>query len=74
MLANIAYLSIFGKPLIFYLGILTFLSFLFTAFIAVLNVRFKNQKIPFKWHRRMAAVSFILAFIHGLLAISVYLF
>ncbi|OGM19750.1 hypothetical protein A2686_05350 [Candidatus Woesebacteria bacterium RIFCSPHIGHO2_01_FULL_38_10] len=72
MLRNISYFSIFGKPLIMYLGILTLSSFLFTALIGFLN--FKGiHKIPFKWHPRMAAISITLALIHGLLGILAYL-
>lgn len=71
MIRNIAYFLIFGKPLVLYLGFLTFLSFLFTALIGLLN--FKGiRKIPFRWHPRMVIVSFTLALIHGLLAISLY--
>ncbi len=72
MLENISYYLIFGKPLVMYLGILTLLSFLFTALIAILN---KNgvDKIPFKWHPRMGIISVSLALIHGFLAIMHYL-
>jgi hypothetical protein len=37
MFQEISYALVFGKPLIMYLGVLTLLSFLFTATIAVLN-------------------------------------
>jgi hypothetical protein len=71
MFRNITYFLIFGKPLIMYMGILTLLSFLFTATIAVLN--FKGiHKIPFKWHPRMAVISITLAIIHGSLGILAY--
>jgi hypothetical protein len=63
---------IFGKPLIMYLGILTFLSFLFTALISVLNSR-GIHVIPFKWHPRMAIISICLAVIHGTLGLLSYL-
>ena len=68
MLENISYYLILGKPLIMYGGILTILSFLFTASIAILNKKGIN-KIPFQWHPRMAIISIILALIHGFLAI-----
>lgn len=71
MLESITYFQIFGKPLIIYLGILTLSSFLFTASIAVLNRRGIN-KIPFKWHPRMAALSISLGIIHGALGILAY--
>ena len=71
MLENITYYQFFGKPLILYLGVLTLLSFLFTASIAILNKRGIN-KIPFKWHPRMAIFSIILAIIHGILGLLAY--
>ena len=73
MIKNVGYVLIFGLPLIFYLGIITLLSFLFTASISILNVEFNIHKIPFKWHPRMAKVSIALALIHGLLSILLYL-
>ncbi len=71
MLRNISYYLIFGKPLIMYLGILTFLSFLLTATIAILNKK-GIHKIPFKWHPIMGIFSITLAIIHGLLGILAY--
>ncbi|MDD5162616.1 MAG: hypothetical protein PHD95_00215 [Candidatus ainarchaeum sp.] len=72
MLENIVYFMILGKPLIFYLGIITLVSFLCTATIGFLN--FKGyKKIPFKWHPRFAAISIILGIIHGTLGILLYL-
>ena len=72
MLEDIAYYLILGKPIIFYLGIITFLSFLSTAIIGLLN--FKGIKtIPFKWHPRMAVLSICLAIIHASLGIIAYL-
>lgn len=71
MIAQIAYYQILGKPLILYLGILTILSFLFTASIAIMNAR-GIHKIPFKWHPRMAKISIGLAILHGLLGILSY--
>lgn len=72
MVKDIAYFLIFGKPLIFYTGILTLLSFLFTALIGFLNYN-GIQKIPFKWHPRMAVISITLAIIHGLMGLLLYL-
>lgn len=72
MLVDIAYYSIFGRPLIMYVGVLT-LSFLFlTATISALNRR-GIRVIPFKWHPRMAKITLILAAIHGTLGLSIYL-
>lgn len=71
MLENISYYQILGKPLIMYSGILTLISFLFTALIAIMNKKGIN-KILFKWHSRLAIVSIILALIHGLLGLLAY--
>ena len=46
MLRDIAYFLILGKSLIFYTGILTLLSFCFTALIGYLRLR-GSQKISF---------------------------
>lgn len=70
-LRNIALLLIFGKPLIVYLGIVTFLSFASTAIIGRLII--KGKRIPLKNHLWLARISIILAVIHGLFAISIYL-
>jgi dolichyl-phosphate-mannose--protein O-mannosyl transferase len=72
MFLEITYYQIFGKPLIMYLGIITLLSFLFTAAIALLNRKGIN-KIPMEWHFRMAKISIALALVHGLLAMLAYL-
>ena len=71
MFAEIAYYMVLGKPLIFYLGIVTMLSFVVTGTIGFLFHR-GIAKIPFKWHPRMAALSFLLAIIHGFLSAAVY--
>ena len=71
MLEQITYYSIFGKPLIMYLGILTFLSLVSTITIIVLKK--KGYKIDFKWHPRFAILTLILATIHGLLGILNFL-
>jgi hypothetical protein len=71
MIQSIAYTLILGKPLVMYLGILTYLSFIATATIGYLN--FKGYSIvAFKWHPRMAILSIILASIHALFGLSVY--
>lgn len=71
MLNQISYYLIFGKPLMMYTGIITLLSFLFTALIAILNKK-GISKIPFKWHIRMAVISITLALIHGTMGILAY--
>jgi hypothetical protein len=71
MFAEITYAPILGRPLILYLGILTILGFLFTASIAILNHK-GIHAIPFRWHPRFAAVSIVLAAVHGILGILAY--
>ena len=68
---DISYALIFGKPLILYLGVLTLFAFIFTAAIAVLNVK-GIRTIPFKWHPRCAAIAICLALVHGALGILAY--
>lgn len=72
MLKEIAYYNILNLPLIFWNGILTITSVFFTALIAYLNKK-GIHKIPFRVHPKMAVISLILALMHGLLALSVYL-
>jgi len=72
MFQDITYFLVFGKPLIMYLGILTLLAFLFTASIAVMNMR-GIRTIPFRWHPRCAVVALFLALVHGSLGILAYL-
>lgn len=71
MITEIAYFTIFGKPLIMYFGILTLTSILITALIPILNRR-GITKIPLKWHFRFAYISIALAFIHGILGLGPY--
>jgi len=71
MISQIAYTLIFGKPLIIYMGLLTFISFLFTATIGYLNFQGKHI-IPFPWHPIMARISILIALMHGILGLSIY--
>ena len=71
MLREITYYMIFGKPLIMYMGIITFLSFSVTFTIGLLN--YKGIKIiPFKWHPVFAVISITLALLHGIAGILAY--
>lgn len=72
MINDIAYFQILGKPLIMWTGILTLISLLSTATIAILNKRGIN-KIPFKWHPIMARVTIVLGVLHGAMGILSYL-
>ncbi|MEM0360668.1 MAG: hypothetical protein QXK06_05020 [Candidatus Diapherotrites archaeon] len=72
MFNEITFYPVLGLPLIVYGGILTFLCFLFTAFIAVMNSK-GNTVIAPKWHPRMAKISILLAIVHGGLGLLAYL-
>lgn len=71
MIHTIAYTLFLGKPVIMYLGILTYLFFIATATVGLLNFR-GNTVIPFKWHPRLAATALTLATIHAILGLSLY--
>ena len=69
MFTAIAYFPILlGKPLIMYLGIMTFLSLIFTASIGYASYH-GIKWIPFKYHPWMAMITIVLAVIHGGLGI-----
>jgi len=70
MIRDLAYYFIFGKSIIFYSGIITFLAFLFTALISVLNMK-GIHLIHFKWHKRMAFISIVIALVHAILGLSI---
>lgn len=71
MIADIANILVFGKPVIIYVGLLTLLSLLFTASIGYTN--YKGIKgLPFKYHPLMAAITITLAAIHVLLELGIY--
>jgi hypothetical protein len=67
ILKDFANFQILGKPLFFYLGIATLVSFLLTAAIILLS-RTETYVTSVKWHRRLATFSIALAFVHGILA------
>ena len=71
MFQEISYAPIFGKPLIFYLGIATILLFFFAAAIAILNRR-GIHTIPFAWHPRCAMIAIFVAIVHGALGVLAY--
>jgi len=71
MIAQIAYYPILGRPLILYLGIITYSFFTFAALIPILNQK-KFWSIPFVWHIRIAKIAILLATIHGLMGILSY--
>ncbi len=73
-LQNVAYTTILGYPLVFYLGILTYVLLLATLIIPVLNANVKKiPRISVRIHRRLGYVTLALGTLHGLLTISAYL-
>ena len=66
----ITYFLIFGKPVIFYLGIATFVSLAITAILGWLVI---SGKAKFNHHKTFAMITIVLAIIHGLLGLAIYL-
>jgi hypothetical protein len=71
MIKTLILFPIFGKPLIMYGGIITFLFLFSAALIPILNKK-GVTKIPFIWHSRLATVFLILGLIHALLGILLF--
>ncbi|ADN02430.1 hypothetical protein [Spirochaeta thermophila] len=70
MFLSIAYYPILGKPLIFWLGVVSILSLIITVGFAYAA---RRRKIPLTWHMRMGKLTLLLALLHGLLALGAYL-
>jgi len=72
-LQGIAYTDILGRPLIFYLGIITYAFLLATVLLQVLRLRVRRmRRLPRGIHHFLAFLTLGLATLHGLLSISVY--
>jgi thiosulfate reductase cytochrome b subunit len=71
MITNIAYFLILGKPLIMYLGILTLLCFLSTAYLGYRLIK-GNFRFPIKYHLLLAKIAITLAIIHMILGLAPY--
>lgn len=71
MIAKIAYFMVFGKPLIMYGGILTYVLFLSAAAIGIMNRR-GISIIPFRWHARLAILAIVFATVHAIFGLSAY--
>lgn len=72
MITTFAYTLIFGKPIIMYFGILTYVLLFLTISIAVLNVHFGVRIIPFKWHPRLGFTTATVATLHAIMGIALY--
>lgn len=70
IIADLAYKTLFGFPLIGYLGIITFLFMITTATIGYYVLK---GKLKFVNHKIFAITTIILATIHALLGILIYL-
>lgn len=68
---QIALFIFLGKPLVFWSGIITLFSFLFTASVGYSTLHGINF-LSFKWHPRLAVMSFTLALLHAIMAFSLY--
>lgn len=71
MINKFATISVLGRPLFTYFGLLTLLLILSTATVGRLNYK-GNSVIPFKWHPRLALTTIITALIHATLALSIF--
>lgn len=72
-LQDIAYLDILGRPLIFYLGIITYVLLITTVALQMLRLRVKGlRRIPRGLHHALGLATVGMATVHGLLSISVY--
>ncbi|MDO8669604.1 MAG: hypothetical protein Q7K65_04900 [Candidatus Buchananbacteria bacterium] len=71
MLRNISYYLIFGKPVMMYLGIITFLLFIATASVGY-GIYKGKLRIPLVWHFRLAKTAIAFALIHATLGILAY--
>lgn len=69
---SIAYYQIFGFPLIMYGGIMTISCLLITATIGHLHMK-GSTRIPMKWHFIMARITILIAVLHGILGMSLFI-
>ena len=73
MIANPGQIIIFGLPLYFYLGIITFIALISTAVLGMLFVKGKYG-VRFSWHMNLARITIVIAIIHGILVAWGYFF
>jgi len=66
MITSFGHIVILGLPIALWFGIITFISLIVTATMGILVLK-GLYNIPFKWHMRMAAVTFIFALTHIIL-------
>ena len=69
MLENIAYFEVLGRPLVFYFGFLALFSFILTG--ASIMAKEKGfHAVPYKYHGRLAVISFVFAALLGVFCLS----
>lgn len=73
MIANPGLIIIFGLPLYFYLGILTFMALISTAVLGMLFMKGKYG-VKFSHHMNLAKITIVIAVTHGVLVAWGYLF
>ena len=73
MIPPLGHIEIGGLPIALYFGIITFLCLTLTATVGILVLK-GLLTIPFKWHTRMAIVTFIFAIIHVTLVVWQFFF
>jgi len=67
-LSTIGYdITLLGKPLVIWLGILTFTLVFLQVFIAFTNLRMNKSWIPFEVHRKLGYVVLLVAAIHAII-------
>lgn len=59
--------TILGKPLVLYLGIITYSLVFLQVFIAFSNLKLRKQWIPFSAHRKLGYAVLAMATVHAVL-------
>jgi len=73
ILQGIAYAEILGRPLIFYLGLVTYALLLATVTLQTLRLRVRRlRSIPRRLHHALGLLSLGIATLHGLFSLSIY--
>ncbi|MBW3003803.1 hypothetical protein KY337_04510 [Candidatus Woesearchaeota archaeon] len=70
VLNTISYFQLLGKPLIMWLGIMTILLLLTTAYLGYKV--FKGRGELFMYHKRLAIATILLALVHGTLGVLAF--
>ena len=73
MIHTLALSTFLGLPLVVYGGIATFLLLLSTASLGFIFYKKIPTKIPFKFHPALAATTIVVAMIHALFGLSIFL-